>query len=163
MHLMQQIFRKDCTPIGKPNILFSYPPELLYPSVLPIDLGYKSGYMVLWISGFTGHLMGQYFNQSGEYMSDQITLKNVSENYQLSKTGPNYFGIFNFSGNEIFNEYEVTPFHSINKVATIDLDQMKNGTIYASNGAKILENIVVVVGHAKNDDDFDIYGRIIEY
>ena len=162
MHLMQQIIDEDGTPQGDPLIIFSYPPELLYPRVLPIDLGYNSGYTVLWTSGFTGCLMGQYFNQSGEYMSEQTLLEDVSEDYQVFKTDKNYFGIVDFGADVIFNEYKVDP-HSISKNETFILNQLNESSLYPGNGAKIHDNKIAVVWYGEYNEDYDIYGKILEY
>jgi hypothetical protein len=160
VHLKNQIFEKNGTPKSDRMIIISYDPELLYPSISPIELGTKSGYLVLWISGFTGRLMGQYFNQSGEYLSEQTILGNVSTNYQLFKTGPNLCAVLDIGSS--FNEYKVDP-HIISKYATYEVKLTEEGSFYMGNGAKGLNDQIMIVGSSKYSEDSDIYGKIIEY
>jgi hypothetical protein len=161
-HLKKQIFLKNGTPESDPITIISYDPELLYPSVLPIELGYKSGYLVLWISGFSGRLMGQYFDQQGEYLSEQTMMENVSTDYQLFKTDPNFFTIIDFGVNLILNEYKVDP-HIISNQATVEVTPENEGATNPGNGAKVSDEKIIIVWSSKYSGDYDIFGKLIDF
>jgi len=157
MHLKQQFFMIDGTPKGQPKIIMSYPPAVLSPEVIPM----AAGYVVFWNSGFSQQLMAQYFNQDGDYRTDPTILKGGGGEHQIFRSGLNYFTVLSFGNDVILDEYRVGS--GIGAAASFTLNALKTGFLSAGNGTKILDNRAVAVWYGAYADDYDIYGRIIEY
>jgi hypothetical protein len=120
------------------------------------------GYVVSWISGFSEQLIAQYFDQRGVHLCDPTHLKVGGSDYFLFKSGYNYFTIISSGNDIIYNEFRIGG-DWIGEAATFKLNELKEGFLYAGHGTKILDNKAVAVWYGEYEDDYDIYGRIIDY
>jgi hypothetical protein len=121
------------------------------------------GYMVSWISALSDRLMGQYFDQSGEYLSDQNMLTYGNKDDHLFKISKNEFAVVS-SGNVgvDFTKFELSR-HIINKGSSFKVYDRKEDWIGDLNAEKIFDNKAVIVWLDLYDEEHDIYGKIIEY
>jgi hypothetical protein len=169
INLMHQIFKKDGTPVGNPIIIITYPypssgwPSAgLYPAIGTVEPGFTPCYLILWVSPFLHRPIAQYFNSSGETLSDQIALELTSSDYRLFKMSRTHIAVVGFGSEVIYNEYLVDH-HSISRVTTFNLNQAKEGYFYAGGGIQIFDHTVVVVWYGKYENDYNIYGIISTY